>query len=149
STQQILGERFDARYQRQVAIDQRSKDIDKALEQDRQRTVDQRNAEAEAAKAERSAKAAAARAKLDAANTAAEAATGGQSPAAPAKPGAPMPIDLSAESDKAAKAVEAASKNVGTFSDAQAHQFGPGDDMQRKISVSSEETARNTGRLIR
>ena len=51
STQQILGERFDARYQRQVAIDQRSKDIDKALEQDRQRTVDQRNAEAEAAKA--------------------------------------------------------------------------------------------------
>jgi len=149
STQQILGERFDARYQRQVAIDQRSKDIDKALEQDRQRTIDQRNAEAEAAKAERSAKAAAARAKLDAANTAAEAAVASQSPAAPARPGAPSPIDLSAESDKAAKAVEAASKNVGTFSAAQALQFGPGDDMQRKIAGSSEETARNTGRLIR
>jgi hypothetical protein len=149
STEQILGQRFDARYQRQVAIDQRSKDIDKALEQDRQRTIDQRNADAQAAKAERSAKAAAARAKLDAANTAAEQAIAGQSPAAPARPGAPSPIDIQAESEKAASAVQSASRTVGTFSAAQALQFGPGDDMQRKIAGSSEETARNTGRLIR
>lgn len=148
STQQILGERFDARYQRQVAIDQRSKEIDKALEQDRQRTIDQRNADAQAAKDARDARVAAAQAKLDAANKNAESVLSQAAPSAPQKPGAPQDI-FQQQAKQAEKGVQNAIQNQGTFSAAQALQFGPGDDVQRKIAGSSEETARNTGRLIK
>ena len=53
------------------------------------------------------------------------------------------------QSSKSEREVSRAIQNQGTFSAAQALQFGPGNDVQRKIAGSSEETARNTGRLIR
>ena len=148
ATEGILSQRANDRFQRQVQIDQRTKDIDRTLEEDRQREVDRRNAEAQAAKDARNARAAAARAKLDAANAQAEAVLGQAAPAGPRRPGAPADI-FAEQSSKSEREVSRAIQNQGTFSAAQALQFGPGNDVQRKIAGSSEETARNTGRLIR
>ena len=148
ATQGILDSRFNERYQRQGQIDQRAKDINKTLEEDRQREINRRNSEAQAAKDARNAKAAAAQAKLDAANKQAEEAISQASPNAIKKPGAPEDI-FQEQAKEAKKGVDKAVQNQGTFSAAQALQFGPGDDVQRKIAGSSEETARNTGRLIK
>jgi hypothetical protein len=148
STEGILGQRANDRFQRQVQIDQRTKDIDKALEEDRQREIERRNAEAQAAKDARNARTAAARAKLDAANAEAESVLGQGATDGPRKPGAPEDI-FSEQSKQSEKDVKRAVQNQGTFSAAQALQFGPGNNMQQKIAGSTEETARNTGRLLR
>jgi TP901 family phage tail tape measure protein len=148
ATQGILDSRFNERYQRQAQIDQRAKDINKTLEEDRQREINRRNSQAQAAKDARNARAAAAQAKLDAANKQAEEAISQAAPNALKKPGAPQDI-FQEQAKEAEKGVQKAVQNQGTFSAAQALQFGPGDDVQRKIAGSSEETARNTGRLIK
>lgn len=147
STERILGQRAAARFQRQVAVDQRSKEIGQTLEQDRQREVERRNREAEEAKADRQARAAAAREKLNAANAEAEAAIA----AAPAAPGKPALTGPNAGDGPGSpeSALNQAARIQGSFSASQALQFGPGGDLQRKIAGASEETARNTTRLVR